>query len=208
MTVATWLTRRAGPGRHPSDDDLTLLALAGIHAADVLVAVHVSECATCTERMARLEAALSSQRDQLAAAADRVFTPARLEHQRSAILHRIGGARLGARVLAFPRRAVAGTPRRETLRRSVAAAAVAGLLVGAVAGRLFDPGRTYLGRERQNASRITEDRTAGLEARQATAAADEAFLRDFETAVGAPQVEALRTLDELTPHPVDQVASR
>ncbi len=208
MTMTAWLTRRPGPHRHPSDDELTLLALAGIHASDVLVAVHVRECPACAQRMARLEAGLTSQRAELAVEADRLFSTARLERQRRAILQRIGGTRTGARVLAFPRHAsIEPLRRHETLRRSVAAA-VAGLLVGAVAGRLFEPRFDWSGREARTASRVTLERAAPLEARQTLTAAEEAFLRDYETAVGETRVEALRTLDELTPHPVGQVASR
>jgi hypothetical protein len=207
--MTSWLTRQPAPHRHPSDDELTLLALAGIHSSDVLVAVHVRACPACAQRMVHLETSLASQRAELAVEADRLFPAARLERQRFAVLQRIGGGRTGARVLAFPRHAsVEPLRRHETLRRYVAAAAVAGLLVGAVAGRLFEPGSDWPRREARTANRVTLERTAPLEARQTLTAAEEAFLRDYETAVGSTRVEALRTLDELTPHPVGRVASR
>jgi hypothetical protein len=91
------------------------------------------------------------------------------------------------------------------LRRSIAAAALGGLLIGAVAGRLLDPH----GAARDRATAVTQvDRSAlgadpPVEALQASVAGDEAFLREFEAALVSPQVEPLSALDALTPQPVD-----
>jgi hypothetical protein len=110
---------------------------------------------------------------------------------------------MAARVLAFPQHLPAQVPHRHPVRRSVAAAAIAGVLIGAAAGRLLDP---HLARVvRFGAQAESSVPASGPESMslQASTAGDEDFLLEFEAALGSQRVEPLQALDELTPVTLD-----
>jgi hypothetical protein len=188
---------------HASDDALVVLALAGSEGSPQGLVTHVMACPRCGERLAGFEQTLAEGRRIEAVVADQACTQSRLDRQRASILQRIGGSRAAARILPFPvpGRAPA-TPRRHLVRRSVAAAAVAGLVVGAFAGRFFDSGARSL----PASAALTAQRVVSPPAVQTVRAAalnEEAFLGEFEAAVVSPRVEPLLALDALTPRPAD-----
>jgi hypothetical protein len=171
------------------------LAVTGREGSDEVLVGHVSGCPRCTNRLSAFEQVLSDDRLELTAEADRAFGAARLDRQRANVLRRIGGSRSVARILAFPAQGpTVATPRRRVIRRSVAAAAVAGLLIGAAAGRLADSQRDFFQQAAEPGPR-PDTLTGSLQ----VSGADEAFLEDFEAALGSPRVEPLLALDELTP---------
>ncbi len=195
---------------HPADDRLIALYFGDKQASDDerrAVRQHLHGCETCTWRYTELTAPLERLRQDAASEADEVFTPARLEAQRAKILARLDEAAHGSRVIPFP----ASTARldrsvvRRPIARWVAAAAAAGLLVGVMAGRLFDngtgtvtPATPVAGAARSPiASRIVVTDSPG---QTMTAEGDEAMLSEIDQAVYRQRIAALSALDELTPH--------
>jgi hypothetical protein len=196
--VAVWRIPRARAFYHPGDDALTLLALVGPGGVSAAIVSHVTSCSQCAVRLAALEQRLAEDRRAAVAEADHTFQPPRLERQRASVLRRIGGSRAAARILPFPAHGpVVVTPRHQIVRRSVAAAAVAGLLIGVFAGRLLDPTRQFF--RSSSLDRQASVTRQGVQTVRAAVVSDEDFLLDFEAALGAPRVEALQALDELTP---------
>ncbi len=99
---------------------------------------HLQACPTCARRYQELIGQLADLRDDGAAEVDAIFTPERLEAQRDQILARLEHAMHPARVIPFPSH---GSPRlsiftQSQVRRWIAAAAAAGLLIGLTLGRL------------------------------------------------------------------------
>jgi anti-sigma factor RsiW len=195
---------------HPADDRLIALYFGDKQASDDerrAVRQHLHGCETCTWRYTELTAPLERLRQDAASEADEVFTPARLEAQRAKILARLDEAAHGSRVIPFP----ASTARldrsvvRRPIARWVAAAAAAGLLVGVMAGRLFDNGTgtvtpaTPVAAAARSpiASRIVVTDSPG---QTMTAEGDEAMLSEIDQAVYRQRIAALSALDELTPH--------
>jgi hypothetical protein len=173
--------------------------LLGVDASRASLVAHVSACTRCSARLEELIEAVAEDRRRVIGEADRGFSSLRLEHQRAAILRRIGGSRAAARILPFPAPAAAAAqPRRQRVRRWGAAAAVATLIVGAGAGRFLGP-RSSLFPAYPSAPPYGASVAHELETLQASVATDEAFLLDFEASLGTPHVEPLRVLDELTP---------
>jgi hypothetical protein len=203
MTVRFWhFTHPARlASRHLTDDDLTVFLLGGPLGTGT-DAAHVADCRRCATRLAALEALLAEDRHRLVAEADAAVTPSRLERQRAAILRAIGGSRAAARILPFPHHGpVTATTRRSLIQRSVAAAALAGLVIGGVAGRLLGPRHTATQPAMVNQARALSSPVAD-EPLQVSDAGDEAFLLELEAAIGEPRLEPLSALDALTPQPV------
>ncbi|MCX6544692.1 MAG: hypothetical protein NTV05_09810 [Acidobacteria bacterium] len=110
-----------------------------LDAADEPLLRHVAHCASCHASYDALVAALDESRDVVVERVDAAFTADRLVHQRERIMRRIE-AQNGARILAFP--AVLPVERDSLhfrpMMRWVAAAAIAGVMVGITAGRYLD----------------------------------------------------------------------
>ena len=204
--MSIWRITREDSRAHVADADLAALVLAGPDAAAPRTLAHLTSCPPCAEGLGTLEARLDEDRRVATAAADRAFPADRLDRQRAAILRRLGYGRHLARILPFPSTAppVVSMLRRQVVHRWVAAAALAGLIVGAVAGRLLEtPRRPAPSRAVAN-THATPDTALAPQQLQASALAEEAFFRDFEAAaIDGPHVEPLRALDALTPHPAD-----
>ena len=117
---------------HLTDDELVASCL-GEDA-------ETTACTICAERRRALSRTLAEVTQAAAIAADEAFPPTRLARQRLRILQRIEHLGRQGRVLAFPGRAVVAPSilRPRSLRRWVASAAVAGLVVGLAAGRVVD----------------------------------------------------------------------
>jgi hypothetical protein len=198
---------------HPADDRLVALYFgdAGTGADDErTVRQHVHGCEACTWRYTELTAPLERLRTDAASEADEIFTPARLDAQRAAIRERLASGARASRVIPFPAgrptldRAVIGRP----MFRWVAAAAAAGLLVGASAGRFLGPNRPLgpAGPTTLAAARPPAGQPAVYQ--PDSDRADDAFLIEVEAAVSRQRIAALSALDDLTPHAREAVMAR
>lgn len=123
--------------RHPGTTELGLSLL---DRADTATADHLTSCAACRRRQARLAVRLASSRAGAQAAADAAFPTEALDRQRAAILRRISRAG-AARVLAFPRSPGEPSAPAVTVRdpRWILAAAAAGLILGVAVGQFERP---------------------------------------------------------------------
>ncbi len=99
---------------------------------------HLHGCPACARRYNEFVHQMAGVREDAVAEADAVFSPARLELQRQQIMQRLEHAAHPARVIPFP------SPGPQNLsmftgvqvRRWIAAAAAAGLLIGLTVGRM------------------------------------------------------------------------
>jgi hypothetical protein len=196
---------------HLSDD--RLIELCVLDAASGAEQEHLAACARCDARRVRLQRLLENVSDTATAAADAAFPPERLARQQARILAHLQHEGRPARVIVFP----AGSMQPESVAsrtrpgsRWIAAAAVAGLVVGVIAGRF---GHDY-SFGRPGAARVIvahtvaqpELRTAGGTAtiREVTASiSEDEFLNQLEIAVDAPAAAALQPIDDLTPRAWD-----
>jgi anti-sigma factor RsiW len=175
-------------------------------------AEHLADCAACSGRYAELTRFMDALRAEGRAETDDVFTADRLRAQQQAIARRIEGVGRPARVISFPGASTAGTLAAKTSRvapRWVAAAAAAGIFVGAALGTSYEWTHGASGFSRTSANRTSAaSRTATRLAEpvatrgsdQADVASDEAFLSELEVALDRPRTPELRAFDELTPH--------
>jgi hypothetical protein len=135
------------------------------------------------------------------AEADAAFSDERLARQHARILQRVDQDGRPGRLIAFPA-AQTSSPllqRARPFSRWVAAAAVAGLLVGLLAGQFLPDGGGVL-RRAQERSQIVANTGSGSVALRAvsTTLSDDEFLGQVEiSAVSRPA--SLRPLDEMTP---------
>ena len=196
---------------HLTDDRLIELCM--LEAASGAEQQHLSACARCDARRVRLQRLLDDVSDTAAAAADAAFPPDRLARQQARILAHLQHEGRPARVIAFPAGHAPHEPvgsRRRSSSRWIAAAAVAGLVVGVIAGRFgHDYSSGSPGAARVIIARTAEQpelRAAGSTATilEVTASiSDDEFLNQLEMAIDAPAAAALQPLDELTPRAWD-----
>jgi hypothetical protein len=207
---------------HPADERLIALYFGEADQApedERAVRQHVHGCETCTWRYTELTAPLERLRADAASEADEIFTPGRLDAQRSAIRERLELGARASRVIPFPAsrptmdRAVIARP----MFRWVAAAAAAGLLVGVSAGRFLatndrtpEPPRVVAAGPSLPVAvpAPAVQRPATYQPGKASAAGDEDFLVEVEAAVTRQRIAALRALDDLTPHAREAVMAR
>jgi hypothetical protein len=196
---------------HLTDDRLIELCI--LDAASGVEQEHLAACARCDARRVRLQRLLESVSDTATAAADAAFPPERLTRQQARILARLQHEGGPARVIAFP----AGHAQPESApsrtrpgSRWIAAAAVAGLVIGLIAGRFgHDASFTRPGTSRVIVARTAEQpelRAAGSTGgiREVTASiSDDEFLNQLEIALDAPAAAALQPIDDLTPRAWD-----
>ena len=181
--------------------------LAALDAGDEGPLRHLAHCPACEARYDALRADFDGTREAAIADADAVCTADRMERQRERILRRVDALHGGPRVLPFPAAQQGGhaAPQPRVFRRWVAAAAVAGLLAGLGAGRLFfngtSPAATTADARQQAAP------TAPASLRQAPtrralhlepAVNDEEFLSEIELATSAPRTRELRAIYAFT----------
>ena len=192
---------------HLSDDRLIEVCL--LDAASVAEQHHFGTCARCDARRARLQSLLDDVSGAAAAEADAVFPPERLARQQARILSQLQHDGRPGRVIAFPagyaQEPMASRTRPST--RWIAAAAVAGLVIGVAAGRFGHdysfgrPGgiRTPIAQPAEGPELRAGSTGAILEV--STAVSDEEFLSQIEIAIDGPAAAALQPLDDLTPLP-------
>lgn len=192
---------------HLSDDRLIELCI--LEAASGAEEQHLASCARCDARRVRLQRLLENVSDTATAAADAAFPPERLARQQARILAHLQHEGRPARVIAFPAGHMqheSGVSRTRPGSRWIAAAAVAGLVVGVIAGRFGHDSALI----RPGAARVIVARTADQPELRATAStatirevtasiSEDEFLSQLEVAVDAPAAAALQPLDDLTP---------
>jgi len=189
---------------HLSDDRLIEVCL--LEAASIAEEEHLGACARCDARRARLRGLLDDVSGAAVAEADAAFPPDRLARQQARILSQLQHDGRPGRLIAFP----AGHAHEATVSRTrpstrwIAAAAVAGLVIGVLAGRfghdysLGRPGGTRIAVTRS--ADAPELRTGGI-LEISTAVSEEEFLSQIEIAIDGPAAAALQPLDDLTPLP-------
>jgi hypothetical protein len=176
---------------------------------DPPIVEHLADCESCGTRYAELTTFMDTLRRVGDAEADAIFTADRLRSQRQQIARRLEHAGRPARVISFPGRLVRRTISASTARtapRWIAAAAAAGLFLGAALGASYQWGahsrdrQPLIGRDTGTArsARMAPDATRGTNS--ADVAADDAFLSDLEIALERPHTLELQAFDELTPH--------
>jgi hypothetical protein len=192
---------------HLSDDRLIEVCL--LEVPSITEQQHLGSCAHCDARRARLQHLLDDVSGTAAVEADAAFPPERLARQQARILTHLQHDGRPARVIAFPaghaHEPVASRTRPST--RWIAAAAVAGLVIGVIAGRVgYD--FSLLGRPGgargvvMRPAEVPELRASGGTGtiREVSAAlTDEEFLSQIEIAIDGPSAAALQPLDDLTP---------
>jgi hypothetical protein len=191
---------------HLSDDRLIEVCLLEVPSA--VEQQHLGSCARCDVRRARLQSLLDDVSGTAAAEADAAFPPERLARQQARILAHLLHDGRPAKVIAFPagnaHELLASRTRPST--RWVAAAAVAGLVIGVIAGRF---GHDYPFPGRAGSARVVVARTAeapelragntGTLREVSVDISDEEFLSQIELAIDGPAAAALQPLDDLTP---------
>ncbi|MGE0705322.1 MAG: hypothetical protein AB7F99_03040 [Vicinamibacterales bacterium] len=186
-------------GRHP-DDQRLLTGYVAERTGDLVdppFAEHLAECADCRRRYDGLAGFMDELRTDADASVDALYPADRLEAQRSSIARRIAHLGHAARVITFPGRAseVATplSPRRRSS-RWIAAAAVAGLLVGILLGTLSNM------REATPPVEVAVSAPAADEPLTVRAPMDDdTFLRELELASIRQRARAISPLDAFTP---------
>jgi hypothetical protein len=181
---------------HLSDERLIELCLAGNTGGSTTDA-HVADCAECRARYTEVSVLLDEVTVVAAAEADTQFPADRLARQQARILQRVEQDGRPGRLISFP----AGQPQAPLLVRSrpasrwVAAAAVAGLVVGLVTGQLIPVGQGGGAGPRM----VSNESGTGMALRAvSTSMSDDEFLGQVEAA-GSAGPAALRPLDAMTP---------
>jgi anti-sigma factor RsiW len=171
------------PHTHLADDQLL-----DRYLADGAMGADVEACPACRARHQQLTTTLEEITVTATALADAAFPAERLARQRVRILQRLQHMSQQGRVIAFPVRSGRRPlmqPR--PLRRWVAGAAAAGLVVGMVAGHMVHE----LPLERRP--------TPAMSASVGATVADDDLLREIEAAVGTPLPAGLRRIGDVTP---------
>lgn len=207
MFILSPLPRR----RHLDDDAIAALWSSRVAATEVSSGppsasaneeAHLRSCAECRSRYDAFAGWLDDARAEAIDEADEIFSAERLGAQQTQILRRLETLERPGRVLAFPRFRHSGTSVRRGPQRWIAAAAVAGLIVGVGAGELLDFRRSMSGAAAGHLG--SQPLPLGQSARgtlQPVAfSSEDLFLYDDSDAASTtPSVEALQALDALTP---------
>jgi hypothetical protein len=190
--------------RHLSEERLVdcYFAERGDDPLDPPTAEHLVDCAACAARYASLAELMDELRDQADAETDALFTSERFGQQQQQIARRLEHLGQIARVISFPGRLASGHPMRSGSARAVprwtAAAAAAGLFIGASAGMFFDRATGRLAAPATVApSRVTAPAVATPASQPAPD--DDAFLSAIDLALGGPRNRDLAPFDALTP---------
>jgi hypothetical protein len=195
---------------HLPDDRLIELCM--LDAASATEQHHLSACSRCDARRVHLQRLLDEVSDTATAAADAAFPPERLARQQARILAHLQHEGRPARVIAFPAGQAQHEPmvsRTRPRSRWIAGAAVAGLVVGVIAGRFgYDYSFARPGAARVIVARTAEQpelRDGSIATIQEITASisDDEFLNQLEMAIDQPAAAALQPLDELTPRAWD-----
>lgn len=200
--VPEWLASvRNGPGsRHLTDRELLRIVADG--AAGTARNAHLAACRRCARRVAALRGDLDRIAAAAAAAFDEALPAWRLARPRRRILDRIrraAGRPGAARILRFPAPAARAASGANPVRRRLALAAAAGLLVAAGVGQVVDGGRRTAGGPQPAATAAPARPVIGPAGGPPQPVADEQLMRELEEALNSPRIGPLVALDEMTP---------
>lgn len=165
---------------------------------------HLAACAECRARMDALAQWMDDLRTEANSEADEAFPAERLAAQQAHIFRRLEAAERPARVIAFPTftRPVSRGP--SHVRRWVAAAAAAGLIIGVGVGQLMDF-RHAVGDSRVAQFRAIDpprsDRAAARiqPVSVSTSDSDDALMADIDASLSRNSLAELHALDAMTP---------
>jgi hypothetical protein len=193
--------------RHLDDSALIRRYLAergleALEASDEAGLRHLVRCASCDARYVALQRAFDDARDAVVERADGAFSPEQFAEQHDRVMRRIDAQVSGPRVLPFPNGAAAAhavIPSR-VIKGWIAAAAVAGLVIGLTVGQLFHFRQDTASSARSVAPAIGPARqTPVLRSVNTLPAADEeAVLSEIDMAASAPQAAELRAIYAFT----------
>jgi hypothetical protein len=199
-------------GRHLDDASLaaiwTSMTAAGASVTAGASDPHLASCGECRVRYDAFASWMEEIRTDARLEADEIFTPERLAAQQAVITRRLEAAERPARVIAFPKFSSSTTGRSAPVRRWIAAAAAAGLLVGLGLGQIMDL-RHFGDRRTFPGARTVQQPRVDATARAVPANAggnEEVLLLELEAAA-TPQYEALRAYETLTPRAADFLQS-
>jgi len=196
---------------HLTDEQLIAMCVTGSASSVEPYDVEGIACSLCERRRATLAGFLDEVSESATAAAEEAFPPERLARQHARILQRVRQQCLdqrrldqqsrAGRVLAFPLAHAQRVSQLHTrpVRRWVAGAAAAGLLIGVVAGHFaHEFPVSVIVRPSAGQQVIGQQVSLPLRASSGTMSDDE-FLREIEAAVGSSGPAALRRIDAVTP---------
>ena len=178
--------------------------LAALDAGDEAPLRHLAHCTACEARYEALRASFDETREAAIADVEAACTTDRMEHQRERIMRRIDALQSGPKVLPFPATVQSGpaTAHPRVLRRWVAAAAAAGLLVGLATGRMVFNGGTdatmSAGRQDAQAQAPVRQPPTMRALHVEPGMSDEEFLSEIELATAAPRTRELRAIYAIT----------
>lgn len=163
---------------------------------------HLVRCASCEARYVAMQRAFDDARETVVERADGALSPEQFTEQHARVMRRIDAQVSGPRVLPFPSGAAvahAAIPSR-VIKGWIAAAAVAGLVIGLTAGQLFHFRQDAASSARTAAPAIGPARqTPVLRSVNTLPAADEeAFLSEIDMAASSPHAAELRAIYAFT----------
>jgi anti-sigma factor RsiW len=203
--------------RHLNEERLIecYVAEQGDHALDPRVAEHLADCVECRTSFSELSQFMDALRSEADADTDAVFPAEWRRQQQQQIASRLEHLGHAARVFSFPGRSGdtgIGTTAR-IARRWIAAAAAAGLFVGAALGSYYDlvssvaplaPTERAVSGPVRVSSSPTPTAADPVEAQRGLD--DDAFLSELELAVDGPHTRELVPFYAFTPLVVEASA--
>jgi len=184
---------------HLSDEsllELHALLTTGEHPVAARYLKHVRQCEACAARLEAVREDATALGRDVAASLDARITPARLERQFDVVMRRLEGH--SGRVLPFPASGHRAAPA-QPLRRWVAMAAAAGLVIGIGAGRLMGPMTSAPASGwRPGGDAVVSGVPASVQHET-----DEQMLFEIDAAIARSRTKEFRALDELTPRVAD-----
>ena len=169
---------------------------------------HLDGCAECRVRFDAFASWMQEIASDARLEADAAFPAERLAAQQAQILRRLEASERPARVIAFPKYSAGGHIQATPVRRWIAAAAAAGLIVGVGLGQLMDFRQSGTSIRQIGASRpIPQPAVETARSVVPTSNSNEEVLFQEIEAASTPQYEALRAFDTLTPRAADLVQS-
>jgi hypothetical protein len=168
------------------------------------VAEHLADCPECANRYADLQRFMDGLREHADAELDEVFSAERLRAQQQQIARRLEQVGHAARIISFPGHPPAdhhaAARRSRVAPRWLAAAAAAGLIVGAsLGGVLFRDGPATPSQPPVIAN-VGPTEPPLVQTRGSEPVDDIDFLSELEIALERPYTPELVALDALTPH--------